>query len=169
MVLKNIQDITWQKVYKIWQKAEIKNDLWQRRGFSSWLDWRNIYIQPLGLEKLKWQTGELINIHDILKFYGGPFKAWKKYFYKNKNSLTFKQLTLLPEIKKNKRFDKLIKHFPKQTTVIVIIKNKKIIVIDGMHRITALALKINKKQKIKTKIQIAFAVYQKKTLPILGQ
>jgi len=168
----NIQPITWQKVYRTWKKNE-DHDFWrahyQPRGFSSWPEWRKNYIQPLGLEKLKWQTGELKNIKDILNFYGGPFKAWKKYFYKNKNSLTFKQLALLSKIKNNKRFKKLINNFPGQTTLIAIQRKNKIIIIDGMHRATALALMINKKQKIKTKINIAFAEYHKKTLPLLGQ
>lgn len=176
MQLRNIKPIAWPEIYRIWKQAEIKNDLWIQRGFSSWEQWRGVYVKPLGLKKLKWRIGELKNIHDILNFYGGPFKAWKKHFYnlikvrvEHGSTPTFYQLALLPEIKTNRRFKKLSKNFPKKTTLIAIIKNKKIIIIDGMHRCTALTLMINKKQKIKSKILIASAQYRKKTLPLLGQ
>lgn len=164
-----LKKITWRKVYKIWQEAETNNDLWRRRGFSSWKKWRDAYVLPLGLNKLKWQIGELKNPKKILNFYGGPFKAWKKYFYKNKNTLNFKELIKLKEIRKNKKISAIQNHLPKKITLIAIKKNNKIIIVEGMHRATALALLLNNKQKTETKINIAIAKYRKKNLPLLGQ
>jgi hypothetical protein len=169
MTLSNIQPITWQKVYKSWQKAEVNNDLWQKRGFSSWKKWRNTYVFSLGLNKLKWQIGELKNPKDILHFYGGPFKAWKKYYYKNKNTLTFKELSKLKKIKENKKNLSIQKNLPKKIILIAIKRKNKIIIIEGMHRCCALMLLLKNKKKINSRIYLALAKYKNNKLPILGQ
>lgn len=179
----NKKTITWPQVYRLWQQNEAKNPAWikhyQKKGFKSWAAWRKIYIEPLKLNKLKWQIGTLVNpLTTVPNFYGGPYKAWDKHFYskKNKPTLQFKELAKLTAIKNNKRFKKLINNFPKKTTLIALKINKKIIIIEGMHRCTAITLIKNQKKLVKTeqcsvstlKISLAFAEYPDILLPILG-
>lgn len=181
-----IKKISWPAVYKIWKKNEEKNPAWiehyQKKGFPSWKEWRNIYIEPLKLDKLNWQIKTISNpLLVIPNFYGGPFKAWKNNFYKKIlrveqcSTPTFKKLAKLKEVKNNERFTKLIQNFPKKTTLIALKINKKIIIIEGMHRCTALAL-MKTKKSVRTehcsvstlKINLAFAEYPDIKLPILG-
>lgn len=170
-----MKKISWPAVFKIWKQNEEKNPDWikhyQQKGFKSWVAWRKIYIEPLNLDKLSWQIKIITDpLLTIPNFYGGPFKAWWGKFYslKNKSSLTFEELAKLKEVKNNNRFTKLIKKFPKKTTLIALKVNKKIIIIEGMHRCTAIALIKQKNLPLKTNINLAFAEYPNIKLPILG-
>jgi len=183
MKIKSIKKISWLEIFSIWKKNEAKNPAWikhyQKKGFKTWAAWRKIYIKPLKLNKLEWQIGTLVNpLTTVPNFYGGPFKAWQKNFYKKivrtehcsvpTNTPKFKELAKLAEIKNNERFKELINDFPKNTTLIALKINKKIIIIEGMHRCTAIALIKNRKKPLNSKISLAIAEYPDIYLPILG-
>lgn len=172
--LEKIKSVTWDEVFEIWKQNEASElhwiELYKKRGFKSWEEWRINYLKPLGLSKLSWDLYKIKNpLKTIPNFFGGPFKAWKEIFYKKRKTIKFSKLAKLPEIKIHQGILKIKENFPRKTDLIGIIVNGKIHIIEGMHRSAAVALLKEEKKELESEIYIALAEYPANDLPIVGQ
>jgi hypothetical protein len=173
--LELIRDLTWPEVFEIWRKNEdyphshwISH--WQSRGFNSWDEWRQTYVQPLGLADLKWQLYNLSEPLITLPFcHGGPFRSWVELYYHGQTAPDFASLAQDPEVEKNSGVQTLLKNFPSQTTISGVIINGEIRIVEGMHRAAALAVAAKNGVNLNTHIKLALAVHTKNELPIVGR
>ena len=171
--LKHLSDLTWQQVFEIWRKNEEGRTSWighyEGRGFSTWHEWRMSYVKPLGLAKLKWQLYDLQNPEkSILGFRGGPYRSWIKLCYENKNNPYFSEIIKHPNVIEHKGIKAIFDNFPSETTLIGVVIDSEIIIIEGMHRACALALAGSKNISLNTNIKIALAEYDSSTIPAVG-
>ena len=171
--LKLIKFLTWQDVFEIWRKYEASRTSWidhyKGRGFSTWEEWRMSYVKSLGLEKLKWQLYELQNPESaILGFRGGPYRSWIKLCYENKNNPYFSEIIKHPNVIAHKGIKAIFDNFPSETTLIGVVLDSEIVIIEGMHRACALAMAGFKNISLNTKITIALAEYARAVIPVVG-
>jgi len=172
--LKYLRPLEWEEVFDFWRKNEASQANWikvyKERGFDSWDAWREKYIKPFKCDKAEWHFYELIDPEkNIPSFYGGPFKTWKKLYYKEKKTLKFSELAKLPENQKNKDINSLANNFPEKTIIIGLAVGKKVTIIEGMHRSCAIALLAKRKKKVESVVFIALAEYHEDNLPIVGK
>lgn len=171
--LKILRSITWDEVFSLWEKVEADLQHWiehyKSGGFNSWKDWRNHSIKDLNLNKLKWNLYEIPEpLGTVPNFHMSPFRAWIKKYNKGNNALTFKELALVPEIQLKANVDKIAENFPKNSTLIGLIHNSNIIIIEGLHRCCALSVAKQNGINIQTKLFIACAEFHEE-LPLIGQ
>jgi len=170
-----IKELTWPEVFEFWRANEdFPNshwiNHWQERGFQSWQEWRQTYIQPLGLADLKWQLFYLPDPLNTLSFcHGGPFRSWVELYYHGQTAPSFSSLAQDQEVEKNSGVQTMLKNFPVQTIISGVIVNGEIRIVEGMHRAAALAVAAKNGIKINTQVKIALAVHSKNELPIVGR
>jgi hypothetical protein len=157
-----IRSITWEEVVSSWRNDEAQQQRWidhyRSRGFDSWDEWRGRHVAPLGLDKREWFLYRIIDpLKSVPRFLGGPFKAWKKEHYGEKDTLTFAELAALPKIDGNKTITAMVNDFPPPTMLIGLWQTDKIIIGEGMHRCCALALAARRSQRIEPEVTIALA------------
>ncbi len=170
--LEFIKKSDWSEVFDLWRKNEAHLKKWEshyrERGFKTWEEWRKKHIAHFGCDKLEWKLYKLNDpVKSVPKFYGGPFGAWREYFYNGKKTKSFTQLSLLKKIQEHKGITDIAKKFPKKTSLIGLIVQGKIFIIEGMHRCTAIGLIRKENKKLKSEIIIALAKFNKKELPQL--
>ncbi len=172
--LKLIKSLTWEEVFDIWRENETYDNKWEElyksRGFDNWDEWRSTYIEPLNLKNEEWGLYEIIDpMQTVPKFFGGPFRSWVERFYKNKMTQTFQELVQNPEIQNYPGIRRVMGGFPQETSLIGIFFANELVIAEGMHRCTALALAVHEGKKIKTNIKIALANSSLDQLRIVGQ
>ena len=165
--------MTWDEVFSSWAKDESSVTHWiehyKERGFNSWEEWRKSSVKDLHPEQLKWGLYEIKNpLETASDFYGGPFRSWKKKYYGNNEVLQFKELAQNLELQQDTYVNALIKTFPKESILIGLRQDGKVIIIDGLHRCCALAIAHQKNIIIDTKLFIILADYSGE-IPTLGQ
>lgn len=170
--LKHIRSITWNETFASWAKEEAQLPRWiehyKKRGFNSWEEWRKNSVKDLSPEQLEWDLYEIEDIRAVSDFYGGPFRAWKKKYYGDKDILQFKEIVQNLELQNDQNINEIIQKFPQKSTLIGLKKDEKIIIIEGMHRCCALSVAEDKGVRINAELFIILAEYPDK-LPILGQ
>ena len=171
--LKYIKPISWEDVFLIWASGEADLPRWiehyKSRGFSSWEEWRKNSVKDLNPEKLKWDLYEVIDpLKTVPGFRAGPFRAWMKKYYGDKEMPPFKDLAKNLELQNLAYVSELIKNFPKESTIIGLVKDKEIIVIEGMHRCSALAVANEKNITMNFKLFLILAEFLG-DIPVLGQ
>ena len=170
--LRYIKPITWSETFALWEKEEAELSHWvehyKKRGFSSWKDWRRSSVESLSPEKLKWELYEIESNKIIPDFYGGPFRAWKKKYYGDKDIAQFKILGKSEELQNDSNINQIIEKFPKESTLVGLKKDEKVVIVEGMHRCCALSVAKEKNVHVDAKLFIALAEYKDK-LPVLGQ
>lgn len=173
--LKLIKKSSWSDVFNVWRENEDYPGshwilLWQERGFKSWEDWRETYVERLGLKQLEWGFYEIIEpMQTVPQFGGGPFRSWVERFYQGKDNPLFSELAFLPEIQTHQGIINLMNDFPPETVITGVILNDKVIIVEGMHRCAAIALAAHLGLKIKTKMLICLATHHLDKLPVVGQ
>lgn len=173
--LKFIKPSSWPDVFEIWRQNEDYPNShwiahWQERGFKSWDDWRNTYLEPLDLKELEWGLYEITEpFKAIPLFHGGPFRSWIEKFYQGVEYPTFSDLATMPEIQAHQGIIKILANFPPQTTISAVVINGEAYVVEGMHRCAALALATRQKIAFNIKLYVALAQYNKKELPQVGR
>lgn len=168
--LRFIRTISWEEVFGFWRENEAKQSDWmsyyEGKGFESWDEWRKVYADRFGCDKLSWGLYEVTDAKErILHFYGGPFEGWIKNYYKGRNIRRFSTLLKFGEIKNNAKIGQIANSFPKKTTMIGLFVDGKIVVIEGMHRCCALALMNEKMKSFDGIVFMALAKYSHKKFP----
>ncbi len=161
--LSHLKTLSWEDVLDIWRKGEeglehwIK--FWEEKGFSSWREWRQQYIDYLELDKIAgWHLYKINNpMKSVPSFRGGPYVSWRERHYKDGTFATFREIVQHPHIRNHDVVNEMIEHFPEETHFVGLITEQGVVIIEGMHRCCALALAAEKKKNIQTNAVVALA------------
>ncbi len=169
--LKYIHDIEWRDIFAVWRAYEAYQKMWEEhwreRGFASWDEWRKNYIAPLKPKKLKWQVFRIEKTFlDAPKIYGVPSRGWVKNIYNGKKTIPLAEVVELVGGEKNEKIKAVKDNFPYQTMLTGVINQDRIVLVEGMHRATALAMM--KEGELIGDVVIALAEYNGE-LPLLGK
>ncbi len=170
--LKLVGPISWENIFKKWKELEARQkswkEHWESRGFSSWDEWREDYVNPLKPNDLPWFLYQITNTLGVLPyFYGVPSKTWVEKAYDGQKTRQLKDILNLTMVKEHPKIIDMRKKFPKKTMLTGIVYQNKIVLVEGMHRSCALAgwdLKI----PLKSEVTIALTLWGKTEIPILG-
>ena len=160
---KLIKKLSWEEVFKIWRRNEAWQKSWQEvaknQGFSSWEEWRKDYAVREGFENKNWGLYKVENPNLFVEnLYGGPFKGWIENYYNGKKIARLVNLVKENKmVKENIKVKDILKNFPKETVMTVLLDGKKIIIAEGMHRGAALALKYIEKESLPSDLRIILA------------
>jgi len=169
-----VRSIPWQEVFSSWRDDEAQQQRWidhyQNRGFDSWDEWRGRHIALLKLAEREWFLYRIMNpLKSVPQFFGGPFKAWKKEHYGEKDTLAFAELARLPKIESNDVINEMVTNFPSPTMLIGLYKEDRIVIGEGMHRCCALALAARRGQLLEADITIALSDFSDDEILLLEQ
>lgn len=170
--LKFVKDISWSEIFGIWKDGEAFQESWKKhwesRGFSSWEEWRKMYVSPLHPEKLEWQLFSIVNpTKDVPFFYAVPSRSWIEKAYQGEIIKQLNDLIDLPIISENPKVLDIKNDFPKKTMLTGIIHNEQIILYEGMHRASAIA-SWDFSKNFENEILIALAQWKEIDIPIVG-
>jgi len=141
---------------------------WIERGYSSWDEWRENYAAPLRPETLDWQLYEIKDPLEIFpQIYGVPSHGWIEKAYDGKITMKLQNIIDLPVIKDNPKILDIRNNFPTETMFTGIVHEGRVVLIEGMHRASAL-VGWNENKTLKSKITIALADWKEEEIPIIG-
>ena len=164
-----IKNLSWKDVFDMWRESEENLphwiDVYKAKNFDSWEAWRSGAVKSLKLDERQWKLYKIIDpLASVPYFYGGPFKTWREKYYDGKEFVTFAELVGHPEIKNNSVINEIKDNFPKQTEFMGLQTEEGIVIIDGMHRCSAIALATRENRDIETSATIALARFSVKEL-----
>lgn len=171
--LKFIRSVEWPELFNYWRHGEENDPDWiesyTSHGFASWEEWRQKYVEVVGLDKRQWGIYTVLDpLQTVPTFRGGPFRSWMKKHYLGADRPTFAELATRPSLQEQFRINRLIKAFPTETMLMGLRQTNEITIIDGMHRATAIALAAARGQAIVTNLTVALADANGEQLPIIG-
>src|SRR5690349_9801703 len=81
-----MRPLPWSEVWEIWRTNEANRAAWTQhftsRGFKSWEEWRQNYINDFHCAERQWQLYRIVNpLQSIPNFHGGPFRTWIERYY----------------------------------------------------------------------------------------
>lgn len=166
---KFIQDLSWEDVFDMWRKGEENLEHWiefyKAKNFNSWEEWRIGTVKSLKLDTRNWGVYEIIDpAKSAPTFFGGPYKTWREKYYGNKNFVTFAELVEHPEIQHHPVINEMEGNFPERTDFIGLLTERGVVIIEGMHRCSAIALAAKEGKIIETDATIALAEFSVKEL-----
>ena len=171
--LEQIKFLEWEDVVGIWQSNEDYpgshwEPIWKAKGFTSWLAWRGVNIQKLGLDALNWSLWSIpFPAITIREFHGGPYRGWAVQYYEGHPLPKFSQLA--GKMKEHPFVTEFLSDSPLNTTVTGLVRAGEIIIIEGMHRCCAFAAASRQKHyTLRTHVNICLAQWpDDKNLPLL--
>lgn len=170
--LEYIKPVQWKEISDEWREMEAGQAMWkehwEKRGFSSWDEWRKAYAAPLEPTKLNWQLFKIKKpLKDFPKIYGVPSRSWIDNNYGGEKLKVLKEIIELPYVKQHAKVIDIKNNFPGETMMTGLIFQDKIILVEGMHRALALAGWTNPEPP-KTEITIALAQWNQPEIPVIG-
>jgi hypothetical protein len=163
--LRFVRPLCWDEVWSVWRSNEIDwpetTEHFQKRGFTSWEAWRTPCAQAFQCDRRTWR---LYDVADPLvmapTFYGGPFPFWQRMFYGDCETLSFAELAALPGVRQDWKIAAIRAAFPSATTLVGLHqRQRRVVVVDGMHRCCALAWSVMERRTVATAMNIALATF----------
>ena len=150
-----IQPLTWEQTFAFWRESEGSNPEWlavaNERGYATWEEWRKAYVAPFKLDQRVWGLYRVDDpIRTVPQFRGGPFQGWVERFYHGCSRIAEELFA-----QGNGRALSLKDTFPRQTTVIGVMTNDDVVIVEGMHRCSAIASAAADGTPIQTNLSIA--------------
>lgn len=137
----------WDKVFQLWEKHEGSQVSWQlvarEKGWESWKEWRGMWIKKINAQKREWFRYAILDpLKTVPRFRVGPSQSWQRNFLPTEqNQHTFATLIQRSPYEKNPKVQAILKSFPSPTEFIgICLPDQTIVMIEGHHRATALAL-----------------------------
>lgn len=164
-----VRDLAWPEVFEIWRANEEHLTKWEeiykKRGFETWKDWRKNLIAPMDLEARSWKLYRIDQPSEtIAGFHGGPFRGWTERYYNGAAAPDFSTIIQHPDIQNVFAFKDFIANFPSPTTITGVQNDDGVVIIEGMHRCTSVVL-----GKLNPEIYIALADHVPGHLPLVGK
>ncbi len=157
-----IHPLSWDQAFAFWRESEGSNPEWlavaNARGYATWEEWRRAYIAPLKLDQRVWGLYRVDDpIRTVPQFRGGPFQGWVERFYhgRSRPTPTFSRIAEELFAQGNGRALSLKDAFPRRTTVLGVMTNDGVVIVEGMHRCSAIASAAADGTPIKTDFSIA--------------
>lgn len=168
------KSLSWQDVFEIWRANEEHRANWKRiwkeKGFDSWEEWRMRYAEAFKLSEREWKLyfvkGPLMTVP---KFRGGPFRGWVERFYEGQTMPIFEELAQHHQIQSHGGVIDIMRHFPDKTTVSGVLTDDGTVIVEGMHRCSAVALASQKHIGLNTHFTIALGSKLSGKLPVIGK
>lgn len=142
-----ITETTWPSIFQSWREREGVREDWQQsaknKGWQSWDEWRDAWVRNFGAQERKWLRYEILDpLTTVPSFRVGPSQSWQKHFPKTESlTHTFAELVERVSYEQNDKVKSMLENFPDSTEFIgIYLPNKTIMIIEGHHRATALAL-----------------------------
>lgn len=134
---------TWQQVLGTWAQQELTNDVWQaecaRRGMT-WFEWRKSTIDFFQLERRRWVVLQVRRPMVVVpRLRGGEHPDWERLYYDGQRCPTFSWLAANSTVESNPMVQRALASFPPRSTIIAVERGGSAVVVDGMHRCSALA------------------------------
>ena len=151
-----VRNLNWQDVFEIWKNNEINEPHWQEyyteKGFNSWIEWRNKYLEPIKALNKKWKLVKVVDpLKSVPKFHGGPYNGWWKNYYQGENLPEFGKMAEHP------RSEDYLKNLPSKTTIIAWNTEIGIVIIEGMHRCAGITKASKENKNIKLDLYMVVA------------
>ena len=147
--------ITWEEILKDWEADEVERyrELYESRGFNSWREWRQSYIDDLHLDTREWTQEECECPYDVIPtFVIGGYPGWHTYRPAGKDLTTFADvarpvqegdMSFSGEPRIDVRTNEGVMRFTRdlQDAVILVLRCDDLrVVLDGTHRSAAIAV-----------------------------
>ena len=130
-------------------------------------EWINLFTA----EQLKWERYTLIQpLLFVPDFSVAPFLSWRQKYFQDQKMLMFSDLVEInTELHQDEYLNSLIDNFPSETTIIALLVDEKIFVIEGFRRCCAIALAVQRQRRLKIhEFKIILAECSKKKMIDLG-
>lgn len=145
--LQYLGETDWSEIFKVWQANEGIMPSWQelatkQKGYKSWEEWRTAWVKNFDAQSRQWFRYEIIDpIKIVPNFYVGPTKAWQGNFMEKKiGKNTFSDL-VGRVVFHYKKVGGILKNFPEKSEFIgVCLPGNKVVLIEGHHRASAIAV-----------------------------
>jgi len=146
-----IKKSSWTEVFATWKSQEGSDPIWQEfarreKGWDSWEAWRSHASQQWSAASRDWSLYSIENPNEsIPDFLLGPFKAWQGHF-DEKLVHTFRDLVAKKQewVRENSGIKSRLNKFPADTQLIGVYlpKSDQIMILEGHHRCSAVALAV---------------------------
>ncbi len=141
------EETNWEDVFRAWQEREGTMKEWQQvamnKGWNSWPEWRSEWAENIGARDREWRRYIILNpLEAIPQFRVGPTRSWQNHFPAHERLRhAFSTLIERVSFKDNEKVEGLLENFPDPTEFIgVLMPDGSIVLIEGHHRATALAI-----------------------------
>lgn len=167
-----LSTITPDAAFETWRLNEADNPGWQQsaldHGYDSWEAWRRHRFELLGGNNPVWWR---FRVDEPLKtvpgFFGGPSKTWIRLHYDKQALVRFGDFATPEQFADNNKVSSLLRNFPAETEITgLLTSNGEIVIIEGTHRCTALAIAGKTAQTIDADVVIALTRWDKDDFPI---
>jgi len=145
--IKLIRTCAWEEVFLEWFKNEGADPKWlavaNERGYTTWADWRiNGYACRFVCAETQWAFYEIVEpAKVVVGWFGGPFRTWIEKYYDGDKTRTFGELAARPDIAAHQGIRSRLENYPVASVVSALaLSDGRIMAIEGMHRLCALAL-----------------------------
>lgn len=168
------QPTSWEEIFDVWQKREANipgwKEHWEEQGYKTWDAWRKATHAAIFEKKdLQWKYFKIRDpLMSVPNFRIGTFRGWNQTYAEGKQSPTFADVADNPKLAENEKVQAIMADFPKETEIIGIVVGGEIVVVEGMHRCSAIALAAKEGRAIDTEMTIALAEYPGKEVPKFG-
>lgn len=147
--------IDWIDVLRDWEVDEVEHyrELYESRGFDSWLEWRQSYIDDLHLDTREWTQEQLARSYEVIPtFVIGGYPGWHKYRPAGLDLARFTdvarppsdgELSMLGESRVDVRTNEGVMRFTRELAdakILVIQCDDLRVILDGTHRSAAIAV-----------------------------
>ena len=146
---------TWDNVFQAWLKREGTKKNWQQlakeKGWQSWQEWREAWVNNFAAQEREWLRYTISDpIQTVPRFRVGPTQSWQNNFPETeRNKHTFATLVERVPYERNGNIRSILENFPEPTEFIgVYLPDKSIVIIEGHHRATALAVAAKQRKDI---------------------
>lgn len=142
--LKKIDSISHKEMMKRWHEREGTREEWQKlakeKGFDDWESWRKSYLEKFDLLEKEWAEYD-IPYEKLVDFFVGPYKGWKQ-FYEDRDKSRFSDIC--DKLVDHNKVKDILANPPKNSEFIGVTDNERYMLIEGHHRVAAIALAIKK-------------------------
>lgn len=170
-----LKRLEWTEIFAIWRSYEEQLPHWialyQERGFTSWEEWRATYLKPLRLPERIWGLYRVINpARSVPNFICPPVRSLVPTLYAGNRAPTFRELVeKRPESATHGSTPKILESgLLTDTTVIGVLTDSGLVVVDGLHRCSAIAITAMRGLPVSLNLTIALADYEPGELPLFG-
>jgi Raf kinase inhibitor-like YbhB/YbcL family protein len=160
MKLEKISSISWEEIWQRWRvdEEEIWRDHYQERGHDNWDSWRGEAVKKHHPDTWSWtlyKANEFLK--DVPNMFVGTFPGWRSFFSDREHS-RFKDIAVYSGFlggQTHEKTESILNDFPKETRLVGVRYGDEIMIVEGTHRSTAIAVAVSEGRKINAEVTIA--------------
>lgn len=177
------RSVRWQEVLDEWRASEEKQwePVFRERGFASWWEWRQSYLEELEVGKREWKEERVDRPHTVIPgLVIGGYRGWKQYRPVGKDTATFADVarpvaegersyagTPRVDIRTNTKVMELVGHL-RDTSILVLRCPSLQVVLEGAHRCAATSVEaVDVGSRSKFSARLRFCEFDETERPLL--